>query len=52
MPDNQNNQQQEQENGLITEYLSLKLKDVSDKAIDETKVAETYVHTGGLFKRG
>jgi hypothetical protein len=47
----QNNQDQKQENGVITEYLGLKLQSISEQIQDETKVAEGYVRSWREQKR-
>src|SRR5436305_8113109 len=49
MADDQTNQKEE--NGVITEYLGLKLKEVSTQIQDETKVAEKYVRSWREQKR-
>ena len=43
MADQQETRQQKE--GVITEYLGLQLKDVSEQLIDETKVAEKYIRS-------
>jgi hypothetical protein len=51
MSDQENNTDQKEENEVITEHSGLKLKEVSEQVIDETKVAETYIRSWREQKR-
>lgn len=51
MSDSNDQPNQKQENGVITEYLGLQLKEVSEQTQDETKVAEKYIRSWREQKR-